>query len=61
MAGAIDDGACGFAAYAALMGAVGPVQMAVTSSLSINFLSRPEAADMVAEAGDRYIDPSSGF
>ena len=26
-----------FSAYAALMGAVGPVQMAVTSSLSINF------------------------
>ena len=39
-----------FAAYAALMGAIGPVQMAVTSSLSINFLRRPEAADMVAEA-----------
>ena len=39
-----------FAAYAALMGAIGPVQMAVTSSLSINFLRRPEAADVVAVA-----------
>ncbi len=39
-----------FSAYAALMGAIGPVQMAVTSSLSINYLRRPGAADMVAEA-----------
>ena len=39
-----------FSVYAALMGAVGPVQMAVTSSLNINFLRRPVAADMVAEA-----------
>lgn len=39
-----------FAVYAALMGTVGPVQMAVTSSLSINFLRRPPAADMIGEA-----------
>ena len=36
--------------YAALMGGVGPVQMAVSFSLSINFLRRPEAADMVVAA-----------
>ena len=39
-----------FAIYAALMGTVGPVQIAVTSSLSINFLRRPVAADMIGEA-----------
>lgn len=39
-----------FAVYAALMGAVGPVRMAVTSSLSINFLRRPSATDLIAEA-----------
>jgi len=39
-----------FAVYAALMGTVGPIQMAVTSSLSINFLRRPVAADMIGEA-----------
>lgn len=39
-----------FAIYAAIMGALGPVRMAVTSSLSINFLRRPSAADVVAEA-----------
>ena len=39
-----------FAVFAALMGTVGPVQMAVTSSLNINFLRRPAAADMIGEA-----------
>lgn len=39
-----------FAIYAALMGALGPVRMAVTSSLSINFLRRPTPADVIAEA-----------
>ena len=39
-----------FAVFAALMGTVGPVRMAVTSSLNINFLRRPAAADMIGEA-----------
>ena len=39
-----------FSVYAALMGAIGPMRMAVTSSLSINFLRRPIAADMIGEA-----------
>ncbi|MGB0553260.1 MAG: PaaI family thioesterase [Alphaproteobacteria bacterium] len=39
-----------FAVFAALMGTVGPVQMAVTSSLNINFLRRPAAEDMIGEA-----------
>ena len=43
------------------MGGHWPGQMAVTSSLSINFLRRPEAADMLAVARDRYIDAASGL
>jgi len=39
-----------FSIFAALMGAIGPARMAVTSSLSINFLRRPPATDMFAEA-----------
>lgn len=35
--------------YAALMGAIGPVEMAVTTNLNINFLRRPATADIVAE------------
>ena len=50
MAGSSMMALADFSAYAALMGAIGPVLMAVTSSLSINFLRRPEAAEMVADA-----------
>jgi uncharacterized protein (TIGR00369 family) len=35
--------------YAALMGAIGPVEMAVTTNLNINFLRKPAAADIIAE------------
>jgi uncharacterized protein (TIGR00369 family) len=39
-----------FAMYIAVLAAVGPVPLAVTTHLSINFLRRPAAADLVAEA-----------
>ncbi|MFD1701777.1 PaaI family thioesterase [Methylopila henanensis] len=35
--------------YVALLGAIGPVKLAVTTNLSINFLRRPEPHDMIAE------------
>jgi len=38
-----------FAMYAALMGAIGPVELAVTTNLNINFLRRPEQADVIAD------------
>ena len=40
-----------FAIYAALLGELGePALQAVTTSMTMNFLSRPNPADMVAEA-----------
>ena len=38
------------AMYAAILGTLGAVEMAVTSNLSINFLQRPAANDLIAEA-----------
>jgi uncharacterized protein (TIGR00369 family) len=38
------------AIYVAVLAAIGPVPLAVTTSLTINFLRRPAAADLVAEA-----------
>jgi uncharacterized protein (TIGR00369 family) len=38
------------AMYLAVLTAIGPVPLAVTTSLTINFLRRPAAADLVAEA-----------
>jgi uncharacterized protein (TIGR00369 family) len=38
------------AMYIAVLTAIGPVPLAVTTSLTINFLRRPAAADLVAEA-----------
>ncbi len=39
-----------FAMYVAVLAAIGPVPLAVTTHLSINFLRRPAAAELVAEA-----------
>lgn len=36
--------------YAAILASLGRVEMAVTSNLNINFLQKPAAADLVAEA-----------
>ena len=38
------------AMYAAVLGAIGPEPLAVTSSLSINFLAKPAPASLRAEA-----------
>jgi uncharacterized protein (TIGR00369 family) len=38
------------AMFLAVLSAVGPLPLAVTTSLNINFLRRPAAADLVAEA-----------
>jgi len=37
-----------FAMYAALLGAIGEVPLAVTTSLNINFLQRPAPGDLLA-------------
>ncbi len=39
-----------FAMYVAVLASVGPVPLAVTTNLSINFLRKPGAADLLAEA-----------
>jgi uncharacterized protein (TIGR00369 family) len=39
-----------FAMYVAVLASIGPVPLAVTTNLSINFLRRPGAADLLAEA-----------
>jgi len=39
-----------FAMYVAVFSAVGPQPLAVTTNLNINFLRKPAAADLVAEA-----------
>jgi len=38
------------AMYAAVLGAIGAVKLAVTTSFNINFLHRPSPADLMAEA-----------
>src|SRR5260370_36539259 len=38
-----------FAMYVAVLASVGPVPLAVTTNLSINFLRKPGAADLLAE------------
>ncbi|MCA0404675.1 MAG: PaaI family thioesterase [Proteobacteria bacterium] len=38
-----------FALYVAVLSVVGRVELAVTTNLSINFLSKPEKADLLAE------------
>ncbi len=38
------------AMYAAVLGALGRVEMAVTQNLNINFLARPGQKDLIAEA-----------
>jgi uncharacterized protein (TIGR00369 family) len=35
--------------YVAILAAIGPVPLAVTTNLSINFLRKPEPGDLIAE------------
>lgn len=37
------------ALYAAILGEIGPVAMAVTTNLNINFLRKPEPGDLIGE------------
>ena len=39
-----------FALYLAVLSAIGPVALAVTINFNINFLRRPEARDLIADA-----------
>jgi uncharacterized protein (TIGR00369 family) len=43
-------GLADFAMYVAVLASIGPVPLAVTTNLSINFLRKPGAADLLAEA-----------
>lgn len=38
-----------FAMYVAILAAIGPVPLAVTTNLTINFLRKPEQADLIAQ------------
>jgi uncharacterized protein (TIGR00369 family) len=38
-----------FAMYVAILGAIGPVPLAVTTNLNINFLRKPALRDLIAE------------
>jgi len=49
IAGPAMMGLADFAMYAALMGAIGKVELAVTTNLNVNFLRRPEPADVIAD------------
>ena len=42
-------GLADFATYVAVLGALGKVPLAVTTSLNINFLKKPGARDLIAE------------
>lgn len=43
-------GVADFALYVAIFAAIGPQTLAVTTNLNINFLRKPEQADLIAEA-----------
>jgi uncharacterized protein (TIGR00369 family) len=50
VSGPVLMGLADVALYAALLGAIGPVPLAVTSNLTINFLRKPGPGDIRAEA-----------
>lgn len=50
IAGPVLMGLADAALYAVVLSRIGPVELAVTTSLSINFLRKPAAADVVADA-----------
>jgi uncharacterized protein (TIGR00369 family) len=43
-------GLADFALYVAIFSAIGPQTLAVTTNLNINFLKKPEQADLIADA-----------
>lgn len=42
-------GLCDATMYVAILAAIGPVALAVTTNLSINFLRKPEPGDLIAD------------
>jgi len=50
VAGPIMMGLADAAMYALVMSKIGPVELAVTTNLSINFLSKPDPGDILAKA-----------
>ncbi len=50
IAGPVMMGLADAALYALVLSRIGPVELAVTTSLSINFLRKPGTADVVADA-----------
>ncbi len=50
IAGPVMMGLADAALYALVLSRIGPVELAVTTSLSINFLRKPTPADVVADA-----------
>ena len=50
IAGPVQMALADVALYAVVLSLLGPVEMAVTASLTINFLRRPKPADLIAEA-----------
>jgi uncharacterized protein (TIGR00369 family) len=50
VAGPIMMGLADAAVYALVLSRIGPVELAVTTQLSINFLRKPEPADLFADA-----------
>lgn len=49
IAGPIMMGLADFCMYAVVLGMIGPVELAVTTNLNINFLRKPPPADLIAE------------
>lgn len=50
ISGPVMMGAADLAVYAAVLSLIGPVELAVTTNLCINFLRRPHPGDVIAEA-----------
>ena len=50
ISGPVLMGMADYAMYAAILGSIGLVELAVTTNLSINFLRRPKPGDVIAKA-----------
>ena len=50
IAGPVMMGLADYVMYAAVLSLIGPVELAVTINLNINFLRRPRPGDIIAEA-----------
>lgn len=50
ISGPVQMGLADYAIYAVVMSLIGPVKLAVTTSLNCNFLRRPKPGDLIADA-----------